>query len=93
MHKPLKPVKLKLLVIDNCLTLQPLDSKTKEQLEKILQGFLEKQQVLKLDVKVCMSNIMYGTLCTQYLFVSGCVKLGIYHLSFHCSKTLRSWVV
>ena len=31
---------------------QPLNVEMKKQLEKTLQGFLEKNQVLKLDVKV-----------------------------------------
>ena len=38
---------------------QPLNSEMKKQLEKVLQGFLEKNQVLKLDVKV------YKTVCHE----------------------------
>ena len=34
------------------IMVQPLDAKTKKELETVLKGFLEPKQVLKLDTKV-----------------------------------------
>ena len=42
----------------------------KKQLEKTLQGFLEKNQVLKLDVKVCMAG--YAVFCYDIVYTSSC---------------------
>jgi len=40
-------------VIPHWLVLQPLDTKSRSELEGVLKGFLESKQVLKLFLKVC----------------------------------------
>ena len=48
---------------------QPLDAKTKKELETVLKGFLEPKQVLKLDTKVRM----FGRLCVcLFVHLSTC---------------------
>ena len=42
------------------LSLQPLDEKTKKELETVLKSFLGKTQVLKLDLKVCVGGEGWG---------------------------------
>ena len=41
-----------IVVVTPLLIPQPLDDKTKKELETVLKGFLEPKQVLKLDTKV-----------------------------------------
>jgi len=40
-------------MIPGWLVLQPLDAKSRSELEGVLKGFLESKQVLKLFLKVC----------------------------------------
>ena len=74
---------------------QPLNNEMKKQLEKILQGFLQKNQVLKLDIKVRQA---YCSPQVQILKLSGWAwfgwSLSAYTvISFHIKvkPTVKAW--
>lgn len=66
-------------MIPGWLVLQPLDAKSRSELEGVLKGFLESKQVLKLFLKVC------------YLWEADDLMLKLSHLLRRTPPSLVEW--